>query len=59
MFKLKQMADSKAEQEARRQQTWLSRKAWRVAGGIKYPDYGRLKGKGPSPYFDKNNKKPT
>lgn len=59
MFKLKQMADSKAEQESRRQQTWLSRKAWRVAGGIKYADYGRKTGKGPSPYFDKDNKKPT
>lgn len=58
MFKLKQTADSKAEQEARRQQTWLSRKAWRVAGGVKYPDYGRKSGKGPSPYFDKDNKKP-
>lgn len=58
MFKLKQTADSKAEQESRRQQAWLSRKAWRVAGGIKYQDYGRKSGKGPSPYFDKDNKKP-
>lgn len=40
-FKLKQMADSKAEQESGRQQRWLSRKAWRVAGGVKYPNYGR------------------
>lgn len=46
MFKLKQTADSKAEQESRRQQNWLSRKAWRVAGGVKYPDYGRGRGKG-------------
>jgi hypothetical protein len=40
-FKLKQTADQKAEQEAGRQNRWLSRKAWRVAGGVKYPDYGR------------------
>lgn len=44
MFKLKQMVDSKAEQEARRQQSWLSRKAWRVKGGVRYENYGR-KGK--------------
>ncbi len=41
MFRLKQMVDSKAEQEAGRQQRWLSRKSRRVEGGIKYPDYGR------------------
>lgn len=41
MLKLKQVQDIKAEQEATRQQRWLSRKAWRVNGGIKYPDYGR------------------
>lgn len=40
-FKLKQMQDIKSEQEASRQQRWLSRKAWRVHGGIRYPDYGR------------------
>jgi hypothetical protein len=40
-FKLRQFTDSKSEQEAKRQQTWLSRKAWTVNGGIKYPDYGR------------------
>ncbi len=40
-FKLRQFTDSKSEQEAKRQQTWLSRKAWTVKGGIKYPDYGR------------------
>lgn len=39
--KLNQFQDVKAEQEAGRQQRWLSRKAWRVNGGIKYPDYGR------------------
>jgi hypothetical protein len=40
-FTLKQMANQKAEQKAARQQRWLSRKAWRVTGGITYPDYGR------------------
>ena len=46
MFKLKQMVDSKAEQEAGRQQRWLARKARRIAGGIKYPDYSRRSRKG-------------
>lgn len=46
MFKLKQMQDLKAEQEASRQQRWLSRKAWTVKGGIKYPNYGRNGRKG-------------
>ncbi len=40
-FKLRQMNDTKSEQEAQRQQRWLSRKAWRVNGGIEYPNYGR------------------
>lgn len=40
-FRLKQVADQKAEQEAGRQNRWLARKARRVAGGVKYPDYGR------------------
>lgn len=59
-LKLRQTADQKAEQESRRQQTWLARKDWRVKGGIKYPDYGRgsLKGSNRSPYIDKDNKKP-
>jgi hypothetical protein len=39
--KLKQQSDPTAAAEARRQQAWLSRKAWRAAGGIKYPSYGR------------------
>ncbi len=38
---LKQMANQKAEQKATRQQRWLSRKAWKAHGGIRYPDYGR------------------
>ena len=41
MYKLKQTQDIKSEQEAGRQQRWLSRKAWTVAGGIKFPNYGR------------------
>lgn len=40
-FTLKQMINDKAEQKAGRQNRWLSRKAWRINGGIKYPDYGR------------------
>lgn len=39
--RIRQAVDQKAEQEAQRQQRWLSRKAWRVQGGIKYPNYGR------------------
>jgi hypothetical protein len=41
--KLKQQTDPTAAAEARRQQAWLSRKAWRAAGGVKYPSYGRGK----------------
>lgn len=40
-YKLKQFEDVKSEQEASRQNRWLSRKAWRVHGGVRYPDYGR------------------
>lgn len=40
-LKLAKEADQKAEQEAGRQHRWLSRKAWQVNGGIKYPNYGR------------------
>jgi hypothetical protein len=40
-FNQKQMVNQKAEQKAGRQQRWLSRKAWRAQGGVKYPDYGR------------------
>lgn len=43
MLRLKQTQDVKAEAEARKQQSWLSRKAWRAKGGIQYPDYGRKK----------------
>lgn len=38
---LKQEANPKVEQEARRQSRWLSRKSWRAHGGIQYPNYGR------------------
>jgi len=40
-FVIKQMANQKAEQKASRQQRWLSRKAWRAHGGVRYEDYGR------------------
>lgn len=40
-FVLKQMVNQKAEQKASRQQRWLSRKAWRANGGVRYPNYGR------------------
>lgn len=40
-IKIAQRPDQHSTIEARRQQTWLSRKAWRVAGGIQYPSYGR------------------
>lgn len=40
-LRLKQMPDQKAEQQSTRQRNWLSRKAWRVSGGIRFPDYGR------------------
>ena len=38
---LKQVVNQKAEQKAGRQQRWLSRKAWKSHGGVRYPDYGR------------------
>lgn len=40
----KQVIDQKSEQNAARQNRWLSRKAWRAEGGVRYPNYGR-KGK--------------
>lgn len=39
--KLRQQPDQKAEQEAERQRKWMARKDWTIAGGIKFPDYGR------------------
>lgn len=45
MFKLKQMQDVKAEQEAGRQNRWLSRKDWRVhEKDIYQNNYGRGRG---------------
>lgn len=41
MFKLKQMVDVIADQKASKQQRWLSRKAWRVEGGVRYANFGR------------------
>lgn len=38
---LKQMANQKAEMKASRQNRWLSRKAWKAHGGVRYPNYGR------------------
>lgn len=40
-FTLKQMPNQKAEQKANRQNRWLSRKAWRAEGGVKFYNYGR------------------
>jgi hypothetical protein len=40
-FKLRQFQDVKAEQESTKQSRWMSRKAWTVSGGIKYPNYGK------------------
>lgn len=42
-IKIAQKVDQKAEQESKRQNQWLSRKAWRVAGGIKYVRFGRTR----------------
>lgn len=58
-IKLRQVVDSKSEQESRRQQKWLSRKNRRVHNTIKYPDYGRRgRGRSGSRYLDKNNETP-
>lgn len=54
MFKLKQVQDIKAEQESRRQDIWLSRKSWRVNGGIRYPNYGRKGGYYKDPTFNRD-----
>lgn len=40
-IELRQTGHAKAEATAGQQQRWLSRKAWRVNGGLNYPDYGR------------------
>lgn len=38
---LKQSPNQKSEQKAQRQARYLSRKAWRAHGGVRYQDYGR------------------
>jgi hypothetical protein len=43
-YKIAQKPDQKAEQESKRQNQWLSRKDWRVSGGIKYKRFGRGRG---------------
>lgn len=43
-LRIAQQPDQKAEQEAQRQNRWLARKDKRVAGGIKFPNYGRSAG---------------
>ena len=43
---LHQFNDPKAEQEATRQNNWLSRKQFTLKGGFKYPNYGRVGRKG-------------
>lgn len=43
-YELRQAANEKAEQKAKRQERWLSRKAWRTHGGVRYPNYGRRRG---------------
>lgn len=40
-LKIRQQPDQKAEQESQRQHKWLARKDRRVAGGIRFPNYGR------------------
>lgn len=42
---VKQMANQKAEAKSQRQQRWLSRKAWRTHGGVRYENYGRRSSK--------------
>lgn len=40
-MKLRQMADQKSEQEAQRQNVWLSGKQWRAHKGERTPNFGR------------------
>lgn len=42
---LRDMQDVKSEQVASKQQRWQARKDWRVAGGIRFPNYGRRSGR--------------
>ncbi|MCA9381015.1 hypothetical protein KC678_02015 [Candidatus Dojkabacteria bacterium] len=40
-WRAREFQDLKAESEATKQSRWMSRNAFRVNGGIKYPNYGR------------------
>ena len=40
-MRLKQVQDGKSEQKARRSHSFLSRKAWKLSGGIKRKDFSR------------------
>ena len=52
---LKQVNNDKAEQKARRQQRWLSQKAWAVSDLELYPDFGRKPiGSRNNPYIRKD-----
>lgn len=55
-LELNQIANQKAEQTAQRQQTWLARKAWRVNGGVKYPNYGRHGSRHRDPTFKRDDR---
>lgn len=50
---LRQEVNPYAEREAQRQRSWLSRKSWTAAGGVKYPNYGRKGNGNRNPQFDK------
>lgn len=59
-LKLRQQADQKSEESAQRNRRWMARQDWTVAGGIKFPNYGRGRGGygGPSrrdPTFRRDN----
>jgi hypothetical protein len=59
---LRQESNPKAEQRARRQSRWLSRKSWIAEGGVRYPNYGRratMSGQRQNPLLDKNDPTPT
>lgn len=47
--------DIKAEQESRRQRAWISRNAWKVRGGVHYPNYGRMAPRTKEPTFRKED----
>ena len=53
---LRDMQDVKSEQAASKQNRWQARKDWRVAGGIRFPNYGRQSGKAyKDPTFRRDN----